>query len=135
MTKEQNNAILSEIRRLARELPSGQRDAIINKCNRLQSRLDRGRIPPDFDPAEDTAVHGTQRQVILDWLNKGNTITSKQAIDMFGITRLSAVIMQIEMATGKAPNRRDIIVPTRYGGSVRVRQYWIEQEENSTSNQ
>ena len=36
MKTEQNNAILAEICKLARELPSGQRDAIVNKCNRIR---------------------------------------------------------------------------------------------------
>lgn len=128
MISEKNNAILSEIRRLARELPSGQRDAIINKCNRVQLFMDRAaRKDQDVDPSEETAVHGTQRQIILKWMLDGNTITSEQAFKKFGITRLSAVIFDIEKLYGKAPSRRFISVPTRYGKNVRVCEYWMEE--------
>jgi len=129
MSQERNLAIYSEIRRLARELPSGQRDAIINKCNRVQLMMERYRKDQDADPAEESAVHENQRQVVLKWLLDGHTITSKQAIEQFGITRLSAVIFQIGKATGKAPNRRNIFVPSRYGKNVRVTEYWIERED------
>lgn len=133
MSIEKNNAILSEIRRLARELPSGQRDAIINKCNRVQLLHERYTKGPDAaaDPEDESAAFENQRQVILKWLLDGNTITSKQAIEKFGITRLSAVIFQIEKATGVAPSRRNIIVPSRYGKNVHVTEYWIEQENNN----
>lgn len=129
MSIEQNNAILTEICKLARELPSGQRDAIVNKCNRIRQVMRRYRKGQDADPEESTAAHANQRQVILKWLLDGNTITSKQAIEQFGITRLSAVIYQIEKVTGKAPSRRDIFVETRYGSNVRVTEYWIDTEE------
>ena len=126
MSQERNNAILAEIRKLARELPSGQRDAIINKCNRVQLLTERYRKTSD---TPDPDLYENQRQIVLKWLLDGHTITSKQAIEMFGITRLSAVIFQIEKATGKAPNRRNIFVPTRYGGRVRVTEYWIDKDE------
>lgn len=132
MSTEQNNAILAEICKIARNLPSGQRDAIVNKCNRIRQVMKRYRKDEQdaVTPADDSSAYENQRQVVLKWLLDGNTITSKQAIEKFGITRLSAVIYQIEKATGKAPNRRNIFVPTRYGKSVRVTEYWIEQDNN-----
>lgn len=130
MSNEKTNAILSEIRKLARELPSGQRDAIINRCNRVQLLAERYRKDQDVDPAEESAVHGTQRQIILQWMLDGHTITSEQAFKQFGITRLSAVIFDIEKIYGKAPSRRFISVPTRYGKNVRVCEYWMEQDNN-----
>ena len=127
MKTEQNNAILAEICKLARNLPSGQRDAIVNKCNRIRQVMKRYQKDEDADPEEESAVHGTQRQIILKWMLDGHTITSEQAFKQFGITRLSAVIFDIEKLYGKAPNRRFISVPTRYGKNVRVCEYWIEQ--------
>ena len=126
MRKDQINAIYSEIRRLARELPSGQRDAIVNKVNKVQLFQDRGRKDETVDPAEETAIHGTQRQIILQWMLDGHTITSKEAFEKFGITRLSAVIFDIEKLYGKAPSRRFISAPTRYGKNVRVCEYWMD---------
>ena len=128
MNKTQNLAILAEIRKLARELPGGQRDAIINKCNRVQMMMDKGRQIPGLNPNDETAVHENQRQQIQDWMLSGKTITSKQAFEQFGITRLSAVIMQIEKATGRAPGRRRIIVPTRLGKNVSVCEYYMDQD-------
>jgi hypothetical protein len=128
MNKTENLAILAEIRKLARNLPGGQRDAIINKCNRVQMLLDKGRQIPGITPEEETAVHENQRQQIHAWMLSGKTITSKQAFEQFGITRLSAVIMQIEKATGKAPGRRRIVVPTRLGKNVSVCEYYLEPE-------
>lgn len=130
MTNEKTNAILSEIRKLARELPSGQRDAIINRCNRVQLLAERYRKDQDVDPSEESALHGTQRQIILNWMLDGHTITSEQAFKKFGITRLSAVIFDIEKITGTAPARRFISVPTRYGKNVRVCEYWMEQDNS-----
>ena len=128
MNKKQNLAILAEIRKLARELPGGQRDAIINKCNRVQMMLDKGRQIPGLNPDEETAVHENQRQQVLNWMQEGKTITSRQAFQEFGITRLSAVILQIEKATGRAPGRRRIVVPTRFGKNVSVCEYYLNQD-------
>ena len=130
MKTEQNNAILAEICKLARNLPSGQRDAIVNKCNRIRQVIKRYQKDEDADPEEESAVHGNQRQIVLKWMLEGHTITSMQAIEQFGITRLSAVIFDIGKQTGKAPARRFISVPTRYGKNVRVCEYWIEQDNN-----
>ena len=130
MTRNENIAILAEIRKLARELPSGQRDAIINKCNRVQMFMDRNRKDETVDPAAETAIHGTQRQVIHQWMLDGHTITSKQAFEQFGITRLSAVIFDIEKLYGKAPSRRFISAPTRYGKNVRVCEYWLDNDNS-----
>lgn len=72
-----------------------------------------------------------QWEVIYEYLREkpGRKITSGEAINEFGFTRLSAIIYTIRERTGITPARRSIDVPTRYGGLVTVTQYWIEVEE------
>lgn len=69
-----------------------------------------------------------QWEVIYHYLKSkpGRGITSLEAITEFGFTRLSAIVKIIEDKTGRALNRADISVGTRYGGIVRVRRYWYE---------
>lgn len=69
-----------------------------------------------------------QWEVIYHFLKScpGRGITSLGAITEFGFTRLSAIVKIIEDKTGRALNRADIAVGTRYGGIVRVRRYWYE---------
>lgn len=72
-----------------------------------------------------------QWEVIYQYLRekRGRKITSGQAINDFGFTRLSAIIYTIRERTGITPARRSIDVPTRYGGLVSVTEYWLEMEE------
>ena len=55
--------------------------------------------------------------------------TTLEAIRKWGITRLSARIMDIEKMTGKAPSRRRINVKNRNGRTVSVCEYWIDKED------
>lgn len=72
-----------------------------------------------------------QWEVILFYLRekKGRSITSMEAITEFGFTRLSGIVKQIEYRANIVLSREAIVVPTRYGGAVRVARYWYEKAE------
>lgn len=127
MNYERNYAILNEIRKMARELPGGYARAISNRCDKVQIMMNRKRGNTQPAP-EDEVVHRHQIQQVYAWMLAGNTITSLQAFNMFGATRLSAIIFNIGKMTGRAPSRRRITVPNRQGRLVSVCEYWIEQE-------
>lgn len=135
MNNERNIAILSAIRKMARELPGGYARAIANRCDKVQLLMIKGRefketpAPPKSQTVDESMLLEDQRMTIYNYLLAGNTITSLQAIKLFGITRLSARIMDIEKMTGKAPNRRRIVVTNRNGRNVSVCEYWIDSEE------
>ena len=131
MSTERSIAILSAIRNMARELPTGSANAIINRCNKVQSLMTKGRDykgSESYDPDEQTEVLENQIKTVHAYLLAGNSITSLQAFKKFGITRLSAVIFNIEKMTGRAPNRRRITVQNRDGKYVSVCEYWIDPE-------
>ena len=126
MNKDQINAIIRELRKEAENLTPGKKRDVNNKLNRIYNHL-RNVANEDDSPAVE---YDRQKMIVYNYLMAGHTITSLEAIEKFGITRLSAVIFNIEKMTGKAPNRRMIPVLNRYGKTVRVAEYWIEQEGN-----
>lgn len=133
MNYERHYAILNEIRRMARELPGGYGRAISNRCDRVQILMNKRRARPDIpDPEDEAAHHRYQWQKVYDYMRAGNTITSLEAINLFGATRLSAIIFDIGRITGKAPARRRITVPTRTGRLVSVCEYWLEPDGTKT---
>lgn len=71
----------------------------------------------------------TQWEFVLDWLKRkpGRAITSKEAIDKWGFTRLSAIVKQIEYHTHIVLKREDVQVKTRYGSRVWVTRYWYAE--------
>lgn len=126
MRKDKINELIRELRKSADTLTPGKRRDVNNKLNRIALAL---RNAPDTE--DDPAVeYERQAQTVLNYLLEGNTVTSLEAIQMWGITRLSARIMDIEKMTGKAPNRHRITVKNRNGRNVSVCEYWIEQEGN-----
>lgn len=57
-------------------------------------------------------LKNSQTKRVLEYMSKGNTLTSKQAFDKWGITRLSAIIFNlrkdgydISMTTDRGYNR------------------------------
>ena len=126
MNKDQINALIRELRKEAENLTPGKKRDVNNKLNRIYNHL-RNVANEDDSPAVE---YDRQKMIVYNYLMAGHTITSLEAIEKFGITRLSAVIFNIEKMTGKAPNRRMIPVLNRYGKTVRVAEYWIEQEGN-----
>ena len=128
MSDEKILALIRELRKSAATLPDGKRRDINNKLDRIHLAL---RNAPDLDETPDPELeHERQKMVVYRYLLDGHTITSLEAIQKFGITRLSAVIFNIEKMTGKAPSRRMIPVSNRYGKTVRVAEYWIDPENN-----
>lgn len=77
----------------------------------------------NINPNEETSQ--SQESKILDYMLRGHRITSLEAYEMFGCTRLSARIKDIEKHIGYAPKRERILVKNRAGDLVRVAQYWI----------
>ena len=69
-----------------------------------------------------------QWEVLYHYLKSksGRTITQAEATIDFGFSDLAGVVKRIEEHTGVRAGRRWIDVPTRYGGIVSVKQYWIE---------
>lgn len=128
MSNEKIKALIRELRRSAETLTPGKRRDVNNKLDRISSALRNAPDPVDeVDPAIEFE---RQRQTVYNYLMEGHTITSLEAIQKWGITRLSARIMDIEKMTGKAPNRHRITVKNRNGRNVSVCEYWIEQEGN-----
>ena len=128
MSNDKIKALIRELRRSAETLTPGKKRDVNNKLDRISSALRNAPDPVDeVDPAIEFE---RQRQTVYNYLMEGHTITSLEAIQKWGITRLSARIMDIEKMTGKAPNRRRINVRNRNGRTVSVCEYWIEQEGN-----
>ena len=135
MNNENISAILRELRKATNDLPAGKRNEVINKLNRVEFILKRKNIanisvPSVSDPVDESIEFERQRMTVYNWMLAGNTITSLQAIKMWGITRLSARIKDIEKMTGIAPNRRRITVQNRNGRNVSVCEYYLDREEN-----
>ena len=72
----------------------------------------------------------SQSDLVLDWLRRRpgkRTITSKEAFDKWGITRLSAKVYDIEKEYGIVLKREDIKVVNRYGINCWVTKYWYAE--------
>lgn len=66
----------------------------------------------------------SQTQDILNYLKKHKKgITSLQAFELFGATRLSSIIYQLRHRRGLNIVSEDKVVKTRYGNSVGVSCY------------
>ena len=70
---------------------------------------------------------GSQLADVFDFLNAGNTLTSFEAWDKFGITRLSSVIHLIRKG-GYPVSTEMKSVKTRYG-STKIAVYSLDKEE------
>lgn len=76
---------------------------------------------------EEPMIKGAQTKRVLEYLQSGKTLTSKQAFDKWGITRLSAIIFNLRK------NGYDISMTTdngfnRYGEAV----HWGVYKLNTT---
>lgn len=128
MSNDKIKALIRELRRSAETLTPGKKRDVNNKLDRISSALRNA--PDPVDEVDPDIEFERQRQTVYNYLMEGHTITSLEAIQKWGITRLSARIMDIEKMTGKAPNRHRITVKNRNGRNVSVCEYWIEQEAN-----
>lgn len=69
----------------------------------------------------------TQRTEILEYLLTGRPLTSKQAIEQFGCTRLAAVVHYFRGKDIPIESTR-VPVTDRYGKQTNVSKYWIPEE-------
>lgn len=132
MKKSNIEVLIRELRNEAQTLPAGKKRDVLNKLDRinLQFRRAGASTPATATVTEDDAERLTsQAMTIYKYLMDGNTLTSMDALRIFGVARLASRICDIEKRTGITPNRRRIPVTNRFGKEVYVNEYWIEQGE------
>lgn len=69
-----------------------------------------------------------QWKIVLAHLQSGQSITSLEAIEKYGFTRLSAIIFILKRMGYKIA-KEIIKVPTRYGTETRVARYTLITED------
>ena len=132
MKKSNIEVLIRELRNEAQTLPAGKKRDVLNKLDRinLQFRRAGASTPATETVTEEEAERLTsQAMTIYKYLMDGNTLTSMDALRIFGVARLASRICDIEKRTGITPNRRRIPVTNRFGKEVYVNEYWIEQGE------
>lgn len=65
---------------------------------------------------------------VKKWLEDGNTITSKQAIDKFGCTRLAVVISVLRHGYGMPIKSEEVRVKNRNNRWVTIAKYFLVTE-------
>ena len=67
---------------------------------------------------------GTHKQIVYDYLLKGNKITTRDAMIDLGIADLQGTIRDLKKA-GVQIKDKYISVPTRYGKTATVKEYCL----------
>lgn len=67
----------------------------------------------------------TQQDAVLEWLQAGESITSMQAFEMFGATRLSAIVFNLRKK-GYVICAENVQVKNRFGQTVNMARYTLE---------
>ena len=67
---------------------------------------------------------GTHKQIVYDYLLKGNKITTRDAMIDLGIGDLQGTIRDLKKA-GVQIKDKYISVPTRYGKNATVKEYFL----------
>lgn len=132
MKQSNFESLVRELRNEAQSLPAGKKRDVLNKLDRitLHFRSDKAKtVATDTVTEEDAERLTSQAMTIYKYLMDGNTLTSMDALRIFGVARLASRICDIEKRTGITPNRRRIPVTNRFGKEVYVNEYWIEQGE------
>lgn len=132
MKQSNFETLIRELRNEAQSLPAGKKRDVLNKLDRitLQFRKSGASTPATNDVTEEEAERfASQAMTIYNYLMAGNTLTSMDALRIFGVARLASRICDIEKKTGIAPNRKKIQVTNRFGKEVYVNEYWIEKGE------
>ena len=76
----------------------------------------------------------TQKNAVLEHLKRNGTITSLEAIDLYGATRLSGIIYTLKHKEGYNIITEDKKVHTRWGRMTNVAEYrLIDNEIHSNS--
>ncbi len=65
---------------------------------------------------------GTHKQIVYDYLNKGNKITTRTAMLDLGIGDLQGTIRDLK-ESGIQIHSKYVSVPTRYGKNATVKEY------------
>lgn len=73
-------------------------------------------------------ARNTYTYQIMQWLKSGRTITSKQAIDEFGCTRLSAVIFRLINDYNLLISKEMVPVKNRNGRWVEIAKYYLVED-------
>ena len=68
-----------------------------------------------------------QRAAVIKWLKSGNSLTSKEAYENFGITRLAAIIHDLK-EMGYSIHTIMVDGVTRYGDSCKYAKYIMSEE-------
>lgn len=126
------NALIRELRNEAQTLPAGKKRDVLNKLERIQLHFRKaGASTPATDTVteEEAERFTSQAMTIYNYLMQGHTLTSMDALRIFGVARLASRICDIEKKTGITPNRKRILVTNRFGKEVYVNEYWIERED------
>jgi|TARA_R110000765_G_C18445625_1_gene547684 hypothetical protein len=71
---------------------------------------------------------GTHKQIVFDYLNKGNKITTRTAMINLGIGDLQGTIRDLK-ESGVPIHSKYISVPTRYGKNATVKEYKLLTEK------
>lgn len=132
MNKSNIETLIRELRNEAQTLPAGKKRDVLNKLDRItiQFRRAGASTPATNTVTEEEAERLTsQAMTIYNYLMQGHTLTSMDALRIFGVARLASRICDIEKKTGITPNRKRIQVTNRFGKEVYVNEYWIEQGE------
>lgn len=132
MKQSNIETLIRELRNEAQTLPAGKKRDVLNKLDRITLQFRKaGASTPATDTVteEDAERLTSQAMTIYKYLMDGNTLTSMDALRIFGVARLASRICDIEKRTGITPNRRRIPVTNRFGKEVYVNEYWIEQGE------
>lgn len=72
-------------------------------------------------------ARNTYTYQVMKWLQSGKSITSKQAFDELGCTRLSAVIFRLINEYDMPITKDMIVVKNRNGRFVEVAKYYLAQ--------
>jgi hypothetical protein len=72
----------------------------------------------------------TQTESVLAHLEKYGSITSMDAIQLYGATRLSAIIYDLRHKEGYTIETEIETVPTRHGTHSNIARYRLRKDEN-----
>ena len=65
----------------------------------------------------------TQREAVMDYITKYDSITPMEAFQQLGITKLATVVSDMIRHDGAPIEKVPVIVKTRYGKTTRVMSY------------
>ena len=73
----------------------------------------------------------TQKEAVIQYIEKHGSITPKQAIDDLGITKLATVISNLRLKDGVEIKKESVKVETRYEKSTIIKRYSFPSEKEN----